>query len=188
MSTHISGRNYEVTDKVRDLINSKLEKVRKFLNDIIEVRCVLNVEKYRNICEIMIIGKDYDLKSIQESDSMEDAIQSTVDHLKRQAQKSHEKVKDHHRKDPAAQPQNWRVDVLEPGKLRNEAEDEGDDGSPRIIQTHDIVIRPMSIEQAALTLDDSKNEFIVFSDVDSEKVTVLYKRRDKNFGMIAPGF
>ena len=44
----------------------------------------------------------------------------------------------------------------------------------------------MSVEQAALMLDDSSNEFIVFKDVDSGKVSVLYRRRDANFGLISP--
>jgi putative sigma-54 modulation protein len=46
----------------------------------------------------------------------------------------------------------------------------------------------MAIEQAALMLDDSKNEFIVFHDIDSDRVSVMYKRRDGNLGLIAPEF
>ena len=46
----------------------------------------------------------------------------------------------------------------------------------------------MSIEHAALLLDDSKNEFIVFRDVDTDKVSVIYKRKDSNLGLISPEF
>jgi putative sigma-54 modulation protein len=46
----------------------------------------------------------------------------------------------------------------------------------------------MSIEQAALHLDDSKNEFIVFRDIDTDQVSVIYKRRDNNLGLISPEF
>lgn len=181
MRIEISGRNYEITDRIREMINSKLEKLKKYFNDIIEIRCVLMVEKYRNTCEMIILGKDYDVKSTQEADSMEDAILSTLDHLKRQAQKSQKKIRDHRRKEKSLLPDNWTVQVLEPAQLRTEA-------GPRIIQTNSLPIRPMSIEQAALMLDGSKNEFIVFQDVDTSKVTVIYRRRDNNFGMIAPEF
>ncbi|HEX8410460.1 MAG TPA: sigma 54 modulation/S30EA ribosomal C-terminal domain-containing protein, partial [Thermoanaerobaculia bacterium] len=74
--------------------------------------------------------------------------------------------------------------VLEPGNLRDDA----NDGMPRIIRTTNIPIRPMSIEQAALHLDDSKNEFIVFRDIDTDQVSVIYKRRDNNLGLISPEF
>ena len=49
MNIEVSGRKYEVTDKVRKMIEQKLEKVKKYFHDIIEIRCVLKVEKYRNI-------------------------------------------------------------------------------------------------------------------------------------------
>ena len=74
------------------------------------------------------------------------------------------------------------MQVLEPGQLRIQ----GDNNRPRIIKTNSLPIRPMSIEEAALRLDESKNEFIVFRDLDTDKVSVIYKRRDKNLGLIAP--
>jgi putative sigma-54 modulation protein len=157
---------------------------------VIDVRCVLQVEKYRNICEIIMVGKDHDVKAVQESDeSMQDAINSALDHIKRQAQKHREKIRDHHKNDggnaktQAPDISEWAVQVLEPGNLR-----EGEERTPRIIKTNNIAIRPMSIEEAALRLDDSKNEFIVFRDLDTDRVSVIYKRRDNNLGLIAPEF
>lgn len=182
MNIEISGRNYEVTDKVRKLITSKIEKVWKYFDDVIDVRCVLKVEKKSHICEIHIHGKHQDVDSTQKGDSMDEAIQSTVDHLKRQAQKNRAKIKDQRKgRVPAATApiKDWKVKVLQPGHLRT------DDSKPRIIKTSRLPIRPMSIEQAALLLDESKNEFIVFRDLDTSQITVMYKRKDNNFGMIA---
>ncbi|MGH9458706.1 MAG: ribosome hibernation-promoting factor, HPF/YfiA family [Thermoanaerobaculia bacterium] len=184
MQVEISGRNYEISDRIRELINKKLDKVVKFFQDIIEIRCVLNVEKHRNICEIIIIGKDYDLKSVQEADTMDDAINSTIDHLKTQAQKSRKRITDRRKKGAAQEPAGWQVGVIEQAELR--AADRK--AAPRVIRQTQLPIRPMSVEQAALNLDDSKNEFIVFRDLDTDKVTVMYKRRDNNFGLIAPEF
>lgn len=182
MNIEISGRNYEVTDKARKLLSTKLEKVKKYFDDIIEVRCVLKVEKKSHICEIHIHGKHQDVDATQKADSMDEAIQNAIDRLKVQAQKNRAKIKDLRKgKSPAAAPvtKDWKVRVLQPGHLL------GDDSKPRIIKTSKLSIRPMSIEQAALMLDDSKNEFIVFRDLDTSQITVLYKRKDNNFGMIA---
>ncbi len=191
MATEISGRNYDIPPEVRRLVETKLAKIQeKLFDDVIDVRVVLQVEKYRNICEILITGKEHDVKSVQTSDeSMQDAVNSALDHVKRQAQKNRKKIRDHHRHgngDSAFTPDitEWAVQVLEPGNLR----DEQNDGMPRIIKTNNIPIRPMSIEQAALHLDDSKNEFIVFRDIDTDQVSVIYKRRDNNLGLIAPEF
>jgi putative sigma-54 modulation protein len=190
MSTGIIGRNFEVTPDIRDLIDKKVSKVSaRLFDDVIDVRVVLQVEKYRNICEIIVVGKDHDVKTVQESDeSMQDAINMAIDHLKRQAQKNRKKIRDHHRKDGSsaktngAQISEWSVQVLEPGRLR----EEGDHNRPRIIKTNSLPIRPMSIEEAALRLEDSKNEFIVFRDLDTDRISVIYKRRDANLGLIAP--
>ena len=97
----ITARNFEVTDDIRRLLESKLDKVEdRLFDDVISVRVVLDVEKYRNICEIFIVGKDHDVKTVQESDeSMMDAINAAVDHAKRQAQKHRERIRDHHRND-----------------------------------------------------------------------------------------
>src|SRR5437764_13772060 len=123
MATSITGRHYEVTDDIRGLITKKLDKiVEKLFDDVIDVRVVLQVEKYRNICEILITGKEHDVKAVQESgDSMQDAINLAVDHVKRQAQKNRETIRDHHRTDgnnaKAEQATDWTVQVLEPGRL-----------------------------------------------------------------------
>ncbi len=186
MNIEITGRNYEVTDKIRKLLHTKLSRVTKFFENIIEIRCVLNVEKYRNICEIIIIGKLQNTISKQEADTMEDAVNSATEHIKTLAQKGRKKITQRRRingRDGAQMLDDWTVQVMEPGLLRNEIEK-----TPRVIRTSKLPIRPMSIEQAAMTLDDSKNEFIVFRDLDTDKVTVIYRRHDQNFGMIAPEF
>jgi len=190
MATSITGRNYTVTGEIRALITTKLDKiVEKLFDDVIEVRVVLQVQKYRNICEILITGKEHDVKSVQESgESMQDAINKALDHVKRQAQKNRSTIRDHHRKDgnrnkaAAGVVTQWSVQVLEPGKLRKP----GPKGLPRIIKTNDLPILPMTIEDAAESLDGSKNEFIVFRDLDNDRISVMYKRRDNNLGLIAP--
>ena len=186
MSTEITGRNYEVSAEVRALLDKKLAKIEERLfDDVIDVRVVLQVEKYRNICEILIIGKEHDVKAVQESEeSMQDAINAAVDHVKRQAQKNRKKIREHHRETPknGDRVTDWTIQVLDPGQLREPS----DNSQPRIIQRNNIPIRPMTIEDAAMRLEHSKNEFVVFRDLDTDKISVLYKRRDSKLGLIAP--
>ncbi|HXA16780.1 MAG TPA: ribosome-associated translation inhibitor RaiA [Thermoanaerobaculia bacterium] len=190
MATTITGRKYEVTGDIRALITKKLDKiVDKLFDDVIEVRVVLQVQKYRNLCEILITGKEHDVKAAQESgESMQDAINLALDHVKRQAQKNRSTIRDHHRKAGSLNKATanlvtqWSVQVLEPGKLRQS----GPKRLPRIIKTNNLAILPMTIEDAAESLDGSKNEFIVFRDLDTDRISVMYKRRDNNLGLIAP--
>jgi putative sigma-54 modulation protein len=188
MATEISGRNYEIPPDIRGMVEKKLAKIQERLfDDVIDVRVVMQVEKYRNICEVLIKGKNHDVKTVQESDeSMQDAVNMAIDHIKRQAQKNRRKLRDLHRgsitkSKPVTE---WALQVLEPSQLRHIDEP----SNTRVVKTNNITIRPMSIEEAALRLDDSKNEFIVFRDIDTDRVSVIYKRKDNNLGLISPEF
>jgi ribosomal subunit interface protein len=99
VTPEIVGRNFEVTPDIRQLLESKLGRVEdRLIHDVISVRVMLHAEKHRYSCEILIVGKDHDVKAVQESEvSMADAINAAVDHAKRQAQKNREKTRDHHR-------------------------------------------------------------------------------------------
>ena len=101
VTPEITGRNFEVTPEIRSLLETKLVRVEdKLFDDVISVRVVLQVEKYRNICEIFIVGKEQDVKVEQESEkSMIDAINAAIDHARRQAGKNREKIRDHHKSD-----------------------------------------------------------------------------------------
>lgn len=106
VTPEITAKNFNITPDVRELIESKLGRLEERLfNDVISVRVVLEVEKYRNICEIFIVGKEHDVKAVQESDtSMIDAINAAIQHAKRQAQKHRDEIRDHHKNTGAALP------------------------------------------------------------------------------------
>jgi putative sigma-54 modulation protein len=52
------------------------------------------------------------------------------------------------------------------------------------VRASKLALKPMSAEEAALRIDASTQEFVVFRDSATEKISVLYKRRDGNFGLI----
>jgi putative sigma-54 modulation protein len=57
---------------------------------------------------------------------------------------------------------------------------------PRIIAARRYSIKPMTAEEAALTLTSQTDQFVVFRDADTDRIGVLYKRKDGNFGLIEP--
>jgi putative sigma-54 modulation protein len=57
---------------------------------------------------------------------------------------------------------------------------------PRIIAARRYSIKPMTAEEAALQLSSEPDQFMVFRDADTQRLGVLYKRKDGNFGLIEP--
>jgi putative sigma-54 modulation protein len=60
------------------------------------------------------------------------------------------------------------------------------EGLPRIIRTHEIAAKPMSVDDAAIEIGDSDRDFLVFRNAVTERLNVVYKRRDGNIGWIEP--
>ena len=56
----------------------------------------------------------------------------------------------------------------------------------KVVKTKRFAIKPMNIEEAILQMDLLKHNFFVFLNADSEEVNVVYKRKDKNYGLIEP--
>jgi putative sigma-54 modulation protein len=59
-------------------------------------------------------------------------------------------------------------------------------GPPRIINARRYAVKPMTAEEAALRLSAEPDQFVVFRDADTDRLGVLYKRKDGNFGLIEP--
>lgn len=174
------GRGYQLDDRVRSYTEDKLEKVTKFLQEPIEVRITLETEKHRQIADVHVAHRLGVLQATEEAGDMYDAVNAAVDKAEKQARRSRKKIRERKRRE-ASNGQQWPLAILE-------RESVGAGETPRVVRTTQLQIKPMSIDEAALQLEDSKNEFVVFRDAATDLVSVLYKRKDNNYGLIAPEF
>jgi putative sigma-54 modulation protein len=67
-----------------------------------------------------------------------------------------------------------------------EAEVEIGEKIPRIIRSHEIAAKPLSVDDAAVEVDESKAGFLVFRNAETQRLNVVYKRKDGNIGWIEP--
>ena len=173
------ARKVTITDSVRQFTEKKVAKVEKYFQDILDIRVEIGQEKHRFVADISIKGKDFDIKSTSESKDMTSAIQEAVDKLEMQARRAKARLKGRKRQAGDARSRaDWIVDVLEPESVRT--------GAPRIVETSTIPIKPMTIEEAMMQLEETNDAFFVFRDANSDKVNVLYRRGDRNLGLITP--
>ncbi|QQR72709.1 MAG: ribosome-associated translation inhibitor RaiA [Holophagales bacterium] len=175
------ARNFELDERLKSLTAKKLAKVAKFLSDPVEARVALSQEKFRFTCDLHVAHRAGELHSNVESHDAQEALESAIDGVEEQAKRGRQKSVDRRRRANRAAERvaNWPVSVVEPATL-------GNDGGPQVLRTEHMPIKPMSLEEAAMALEDSEHGFVVFRDATSEKVSVLYRRKDDNFGLIAP--
>jgi len=179
MNIEYVGRNYELDDRVRRYTAGKLGKLEKFLHEPVEIRVTLEVEKHRQIADIHVSHRGGVLQATEETLDMSDAINQAVEKVEKQARRSRKKVVGKRRRPDRGNGYSWPLAVVERESL-------GTGAVPRVIKSTLLQIKPMTIDEAALQLESSKNDFFVFRDATSDRVSVLYKRRDNNYGLIAP--
>lgn len=95
MNLNISGHHLEVTPAIRDYVTSKIERITRHFDNVIDVAVILSVDKLQHKVEatVHVRGKDIHVESIEAD--MYAAIDALADKLDRQVVKHKEKLSDH---------------------------------------------------------------------------------------------
>ncbi len=173
------ARHFRLEEKTRNYADKKLTKATKFLEEPIEIRVILDEIKHRKLAEIHASHRFGVLQAAEETDTLEDAINLAVDKIEKQARRSRKKAKGRKRRTKNSGADKWPMEILAPESV-------GSGDGPRIVDSTQVSIKPMNLEEAAFALQNSENQFVVFRDSDSDRVSVLYRRRDDNYGLITP--
>jgi len=180
MRTIVKGKNYDVPDRVRDYAERKLTRLERFLDDRSDATVELSVEQHRSaavshIVEVTLVIDGKTLQTHAAAETHRSGVDEGVDKLERRAVDHLEKPRRHSRPDEEKQ-------------LLRQIADGTSDGSAerRIVKSKRFAIEPMFEEDALARMEELGHQFFVYVDAASERVQILYQRRDGNFGMIEP--
>ncbi len=181
MNVDYTARHFSLDDRTRRFASGKLKKLDKFLEEPVDIHVILEKHERRQVAELLVHHRHGSVQGTSEAEEMFDAINSAVDKVEKQARRSRKKLIDKRRRAQRSseEERHCPVEVLA-------ADSFADEEGPRVVKTIRLPIQPMSVQKACETLEDSKNDFIVFLNTLSEEVNVLYRRTDENFGLIAP--
>lgn len=172
-----TGRHVEVSPSIRKHVEDHFKKLDHIFNGTEpSVHVIITVEKNRHIGELVVHWRDHTLTAKEVNADMYLALTRAIEKVEKQALKLKKKIID--RKQGAR-----RISAVAPtpdGQL------EATPRPPRIMNARRYAVKPMTAEEAALQLSSELDQFIVFRDADTQRVGVLYKRKDGNFGLIEP--
>ena len=97
MKINLTGHHVELTDPLRDYVNSKMDRLERHFDHVTDTHVILSVEKLRHKAEATMHITGGKLFADAEQENMYAAIDSLVDKLDRQVKKHNEKMTDHHR-------------------------------------------------------------------------------------------
>ena len=174
MEVSVTFRHIEPSEALRTYAQAKLQRLSKYLHRPMGAHVILSVLKKNHRAEINLSANGTSLFSEDETNDLYSAIDLALDKIERQVKKLNAKRKNHQAEHPLP---GLRPQVLSPDRLDER-------GAPAIIRTQRIPAKPMSVEEAVMQMDLTNNEFFVFRNAQSESLSVIYRRRDGNYGLI----
>jgi len=173
MQTSVTFKNLDPSDHIKTYISEKLNRFDKYLHNPGEANVVLSVEKFRHTAEVNITGDRLTINGKEETEDMYSAIDMVLDKLEKQIKKGKQKVRERR----SGKGKSKSV-IAEPGQV--------DDDWERRVMVQNIEYKPMDVDEAIMQMDLVNDNFLVFTNARSDRVNVLYRRKDGNYGLIQP--
>lgn len=171
MKLNLVGKNVELTDGIKEQANIKFAKLDKYFDEEVEARVVFSTQKINQTVEVTIRIPGTILRAEESTTDLYASMDKAVDSLARQIRKYKTRLKNRYQN--AAQ------------TIRFEnIEEEKEDEVGKIVRRKKFDLVPMHEEEAILQMELLNHNFFVFLNADTEGIEVLYKRKDKNYGVI----
>ncbi|MCE5221995.1 MAG: ribosome-associated translation inhibitor RaiA [Clostridium sp.] len=175
MKVTVIAKNMELTDALKEIVQKKISKLEKYFEANIEAKATLSVQKNRHIIEITIPFNGVILRGEEATSDMYKSLDLVEDKLERQIRKQKTRLSRKH------------SGSLRFGEINNiDLKSEEDEG--KLVKVKKFGVKPMNSEEAMLQMDLLGHNFFVYQDADSNKVNVIYKRKDGDYGLLEPEF
>lgn len=161
-------RNYEASDKLKDVITKKVDRLDKFFEDDTKVKIVLKEANNVQTMELTIAVSGGVLRAEVSGKNMYELIDQSLPKLEKQIIKHHSKMKD----------KKFKVKDFV-GETEKTVEPE-----KQVVRSKAFELTPMTVEDAIEEMELVGHEFYVFLNRATGNVSVLYTRRDGNYGLI----
>ncbi len=181
MQITVRGKNIDVTPALRDYVEKKVGKLARFFEGMEpKAQVTLSVEKERRSVEVTIPLNSWVLRGEEETDDMYASVDLVVEKLERQVRKYKTKI---NRKLRQVNPRIGVAAAIPGADLMDQEEEESE---PKVVRVKRFPMKPMSVEEAILQMNLIGHDFFVFSNAETESVSVVYRRKDGNYGLIEP--
>jgi putative sigma-54 modulation protein len=175
MKISLTFRNAEGEPWQKEYVDERLNKIKKYIDRPMDVHVILSVEKFRNVAEVNMIANGININAREEAKDMHLAIDNAVEKIERQLKKYKEKIRGHKTNLTRAEGITAVSDDMEETEEEHES---------KLVETRKVVLKPMSLEDAVMEMNVSKQRFIIYRDSSSENVSLIYRRDDGKYTLI----
>lgn len=176
MKFEYTGRHIDVTPALRSHVEEHFSRIGHLFNGKpAKAHVIIEVERGRHRSEIVLTWRNETITAATTNSDMYQSLSQTIGKVEKQALKLKNKVidKSHRAKRASSIAQENSEVVPAPA-------------TPRIIRSRRYAVKPMTDDEAALRLADEQNDFLVFRNAETDRISVIYQRKDRNYGLIEP--
>ncbi|MEO7673546.1 MAG: ribosome-associated translation inhibitor RaiA [Pyrinomonadaceae bacterium] len=171
-----TGRHIDVTPALRTHTEEHFGRIDHLFNsNAAKAHIILEVERGRHRAEIIVNWRTDVLTATTTLADMYKSLSQSIDKIEKQALKLKNKVTDKSHRAPRASSIVQKNTEVAPAP----------DG-PQVINATGYEVKPVSVEEAVMLPEEQEEAFLVFRNSESQKISVIYKRSDGNFGLIEP--
>lgn len=188
MQLFLKGRNFVISDRIRDYVEQKVTKLDRYLPDIGEAHVEISKQKTksskdRNVVQLTLRANGTILRAEDRSEAIYASIDAVIDKIHRQIARYKGKRQNRLQgQGRYATPEDLPPELLTTEELDELAEEQ----ERQIVRVKRFPVSPMSTEEAIEQMELLAHDFFVFYNPDAGQINVLYRRDDDNYGLIDP--
>jgi putative sigma-54 modulation protein len=189
----VVAKHFQITDAIRNYVFEKLNKVEKIADHIIDVMVTLDAQKLEHSCSILMNFNHFHIKVNASTDHIYSAIDKATTRLIQLVRKYKSKLQSHRFKDLTTV--DIHVNVIEGLKddvkiANEEIEAETARKERERYEMHQVVaketmpLKTLRHDEAVMKMEISDDSFLIFRSEEDQKIKVIYRRADQNYGLV----
>lgn len=189
----IVGKHIQITDAIRNYVFDKINKFERIADQIIDVIVTLDAQKLEQSCSIMMNFIHFHIKAQANTDNMYASIDKATDRIMKLIRKYKTKLQSHRMKDLSTV--DIHVNVIKPLADNLKAiNDDIEAESARIEQErfklHEVMsqetmqLRTLTQDEAVMKMEITEDHFLIYRSEEDQKIKVIYRRDDRNYGLV----
>jgi len=171
MQIRITARHFDLDPGLKEHVETKVEHLAHYFDRVDEAHVVFEQEGHRKIADLTVHASRVVVSSEQEAADFRSAFDRAVDKVERQIRRHKERVRNRKGRHAASEVAE-AVDGVAPEEVG--------------VLPEEIASTRMSPEEAFVELAELGARFLVFWNTETDKVNVVYRRDDGDYGLVAP--
>ncbi|MCL2437230.1 MAG: ribosome-associated translation inhibitor RaiA [Clostridiales bacterium] len=171
MKVIITSKNFNVNDQLKETVEKKFEKLKKYFSDDIVANVMISMERGKQKMEATINARGMIFRAEESAADVHESIDRVLEKLSTQMSRFKDKLQKKHKDHKEF-------------SFADIPEYEGEHEEIKVVKTKKFELEPMSTEEAIMQMELLHHTFFVFLNMETDSVNVVYKRKNNDYGLL----